>query len=432
MNPCDESNDYNCYNNYDGLGFDTKNDCLDEYNCGEPDITECPDNITEYREFNLESCGRKGWGQNNNDCWLDSAMYALFGTTDLSKKSSHTLNKINEVTPELGLALRNYLIGLERDDWDKGTIGGRFSRGDLCKQDWKNKITKLIIGYAETVFGNAAASANFQEVAGNYSNGDMSLLFKIFAHMDSENVEYFSTDNFDMVCSKPSDKDSYMEDIDIDDGVKKLKIKQRKFIKNILMKLSNEYIGKEYFFIDIRGLDISCNDMTRIVECYGLKDNSGNTYNLTSICYGKGIHYTASVKCNDRWYLYDNQSPNLVSQIDSKRIHDYSPFYDSEQLVLVFNKEIGKVKKEKKMSTKVRPTSPRVRRPTSPRVSRPTSPRVSRQASSQVSRQASSKVIRQASSKVSRQASSKVSRPTSPKVSKQARTQVSRRAQRRF
>jgi hypothetical protein len=380
MNPCDKSNDYNCYNKYDELGFDTVNDCLDEYNCSDSEITECPDNIKEYREFNLESCGRKGWSQNNDDCWLDSALYALFGTTELSKKSSHTLNKINELIPELGIALRNYLIGLEKDDWDKGIIGGGFSRGDLCKQHWKNQITKFIIRYGEDFLDNPAAGANFQEVAGNYSNGDMSLLFQVFAHMDSENVEYFSTDNFNMVCSKPNDRDSYMEDIDIDDGERKLKIKQRKFIKNILMKLSNKYIGKEYFFIDIRGLDMTCNDMTRIVECYGLKDNSGNTYNLTSICYGIGVHYTTSVKCDEKWYVYDNQSINLVSQIDSKKISDNSPFSGSEQLVLVFNKEIGKVKKEKK-SKKITQSSRPASRPASRTASRPASRTASRTAS---------------------------------------------------
>jgi len=255
--------------------------------------------------------------------------------------------------PELGLAIRNYLIGLEKDDWDKGIIGGRFNRSDLCKQNYKNKITKLIIKYAEDFLYNPAASANFQEIAGNYSNGDMSLIFQIFAAIDNENVQYFSTDYFNMVCSKPNDRDSYMEDIEIGNGEKTKKIKQRKFIKNILQKLSNSYIGKEYFFIDIRGLDLTCNDMTRIVECYGLKDNSGNTYNLTSICYGIGIHYTASVKCNEKWYLYNNQSDDLVSQIDSKKMHDKSPFSDSEHLILIFNKEPGKVKKEKsKKSTK--------------------------------------------------------------------------------
>lgn len=383
MNPCDKSNDYNCYNQYEDLGYDNEQECLDAFNCGEPEITECPDHIKEYREFNLESCGRKGWSQNNNDCWLDSALYALFGTTDLSKKSSRSLNKINELMPELGLAIRNYLIGLEKDDWDNGVIGGRFNRSELCKQNYKNQITKLIIKYAEDFFFNPEARANFQEVAGNYSNGDMSLIFRIFAAIDYENVVYFSTDDFNMVCSKPHDRDSYMEEIDNDEKTKK--IKQRKFIKNILKALSNDYIGKEYFFIDIRGLDMTCQDMTRIVECYGLKDNSGNTYNLTSICYGIGIHYTTSVKCDEKWYVYNNQSDDLVSQINSKKMHEISPFSDSEHLILIFNKEPGIVKKEKIKKMRAgrltsRSAGRRVGRKASRRVGRKTSMRVGRKA----------------------------------------------------
>jgi hypothetical protein len=83
---------------------------------------------------------------------------------------------------------------------------------------------------------------------------------------------------------------------------------------------------------------MTCRDMTRVVECNNLKDKSGSEYNLTSICRGQGIHYTASVRCNEKWYEYDNQLDYLV---DSTSVE--SPFSDSEHLVLIFNRYAGKV-----------------------------------------------------------------------------------------
>lgn len=338
MNPCDKKSDYNCYNHYIDLGFDDERGCLEEYKCDEPTVTECPDSISEYREFKLESCGRKGWSQNNSDCWLDSALYALFGTTDLSEKTSRTLNKIHAEIPALGLALRNYLIGLEKDGWDTGVLGARSSRGELCKQHWKNHIATLVIRYAEEFLDLPAASSLFQNVSGHFRNGDISLLFLLFAHVDSDHCTYFSTDQFRMVCSRPHDADSYMED----EGGER-KALQRKFIKHVVRRLSNETIGAEYFFVDIRGLDMTCRDMTRVVECYGLTEQSGRKYNLVGICHGKGIHYTASVLCNGKWYGYDNQ---LSHVIDSTTV-DF-PFSDSEHLVLLFNRYADQVKTERR------------------------------------------------------------------------------------
>ena len=59
------------------------------------EIINCKD--YNYTKFNLNACGTKGWIQKNkkdNDCWLDSALYYLFGSTNISKKSSDTLDKI--------------------------------------------------------------------------------------------------------------------------------------------------------------------------------------------------------------------------------------------------------------------------------------------------------------------------------------------------
>jgi hypothetical protein len=174
--------------------------------------------------------------------------FRALGTTDLSEKTSRTLNKINADIPELGLALRNYLVGLEKEDWDTGVLGVRASRSELCKQHWKNHITTLVIRYAEEIL-ELPASHFFENVSGNFSNGDhLSLVFRIFADIDSDHCSYFSNEDFNMVCYH----DSYMEETDTTDG-EKIKT-QRKFIKNILMRLSAEDIGKDFFFLDIRGL----------------------------------------------------------------------------------------------------------------------------------------------------------------------------------
>jgi hypothetical protein len=107
MNPCDKKSDYNCYNHYIDLGFDDERGCLEEYKCDEPTVTECPDSISEYREFKLESCGRKGWSQNNSDCWLDSALYLYSAQpTYLRKQVAH----LTKSTPKS-----------RRSDWPCGT-----------------------------------------------------------------------------------------------------------------------------------------------------------------------------------------------------------------------------------------------------------------------------------------------------------------------
>ena len=100
---CDKSSDYNCYNNWDD-GFDSQEECLTEYcdEMGNPlpnQQRECKYDLNakhsiDYNKYKLDKCLPSGWSQLSSDCWIDTALYALFGTKDITPIMSDILDKM--------------------------------------------------------------------------------------------------------------------------------------------------------------------------------------------------------------------------------------------------------------------------------------------------------------------------------------------------
>ena len=100
---CDkEAEGYNCWNSWELLGNTSLEECLDDNDCDKfvkvknSDL-ECPLELqtpTKYDKFVLKKCMPKGWAQHNADCWIDTALYSLFGNHDTSVIFSNILDSM--------------------------------------------------------------------------------------------------------------------------------------------------------------------------------------------------------------------------------------------------------------------------------------------------------------------------------------------------
>ena len=114
---------------YQDLGYDTYEECCADY----PEYCDTKEKkcsiMKDYKHFNINTCMPKGWPQKNDDCWLDSSLYAMFAPTDISNFFSNVLDKLHESKDkdenDIALNINNYLHGLNDPKW---------SDVDECKQ----------------------------------------------------------------------------------------------------------------------------------------------------------------------------------------------------------------------------------------------------------------------------------------------------------
>lgn len=133
-------------NDYESIGSSSKEECCEDYpsycEIGQKKL-ECP-TLHAYKHFNFSNCHPSGWNQQNNDCWLDSSLYALFGTKRLSDQVSFTLDAISNSESvherDFAINISNYLEGLNNLKWS----------GD-CNQLLKNNISNAIWGSCLTL-----------------------------------------------------------------------------------------------------------------------------------------------------------------------------------------------------------------------------------------------------------------------------------------
>ena len=129
-----------CQNYYLDLGFNTVEECCKEYpeNCSEKE-NKCSV-LLPYKSYKYVNCNPEGWKQLNNDCWIDSALYALFASSDTVEIFSKILDKLNDshddIEKQIAYYISNYLEGLNDSTW---------TEKEDCKTLCKKKIVELIL-----------------------------------------------------------------------------------------------------------------------------------------------------------------------------------------------------------------------------------------------------------------------------------------------
>lgn len=291
--------------------------------------------IKPYKSFTNTTCNPRGWKQSNNDCWLDSSLYAMFAPKDSCAYFSDKLDRLNESKDEheknIALYISNYLQGIDLIKWS--TMNQRTVEN--CKQKCKNEIVKhLLLWNASHHFPLGIGNADIQDSmfdtnrSDDIGNGPLHVLMKFFAEVNKESVHYVEPEplTINSVCQG---QPTPIHDI-------------------IDQQFRLERMHKQILIVSLNGIDrIKCFDQSTLQQL-----KTKQNYTLNSIVYGAGPHITSVTLCNNQYTEYDNQSDRMRTPVLDASTY----FTDAEQLIFVYVKNTsgGKTRKWNKKSKKTK------------------------------------------------------------------------------
>lgn len=288
-------------------------DCIQRFPCGPFPDCECDTNLTTYTKYIFPRCKPMSWEQRNNDCWLDSALYAIFANDTLAPIFSNVLDRMNDDEDEnvksIALNIINYLQGINNNKWS-----------DMCKSKYKKAIYESMTKYNSVkhlvpddiwpYLFNVSQMGHIGEGMA-YPLLQILSLFGDTNEIDFKNIE---SSNFNLKCKS-----------------------NKKLIRTSLedkIKHSNSKV----LIVSLDGINISmCGDDTRRAEVKEIKSGS-STWKLQSVVRGKGIHYTADTFCDKKWNYYNNMSNPTVSGIDPIEIQNVPTFAELENIIFIYTK----------------------------------------------------------------------------------------------
>ena len=330
------SNTYNCETNFNEIGSDSVEECCVDYPtyCNNNSLNEsklnCEKNIiyTEYKTFESNKWFLSGWTQVNDDCWLDSEVYAMFSNPSLNKYFYKILNSFNESSiqneKDIALHIRNYLYGIDDLNWS--------SKSSVCKQYFKNKITNSLIEWTKANKYSLDIGSDDETVStsfdkdkdNNICNGPLYILYKLFSLKNTSFIDYIqpSQDDMNYFCNGKTTTPMVF------------------LIEKILKDKTLPMI-----FLSLTTYNTSiCNDKSLLRNIINI-----HNYSLQSIVFGIGIHITALTLYQNQVVLYDNQDEIPTSILEDPSIH---LFKNSQQIMFTYLKKNtvtgGYFKKSKK------------------------------------------------------------------------------------
>jgi len=252
----------------------------------------------------------------SNDCWIDSAYYAMFAAPALRPVFAKVLELANSSKePALNSFAKysfNYLFGLEDPAWAQN-----------CKALCKENIGKSIIAYAKSLLKKGDTSLEIFILAANAGlfinaggNGNSSYIFQFISSF-APNIYYDrqSTNSFNTGCKT-----------NITSGSKRKPILN--FINDRFKAIGQ--VSSDVLIIPLTSIDpYSCQNVTRLTEI-----KQRGIWSLEAIIKGSSVHYTADVKCRDKWYKYNDQGLTTTSSLlDDK-------WTDQDSVLFIYKKNL--------------------------------------------------------------------------------------------
>lgn len=260
-------------------------------------------------------CPSFGWWQQSNDCWIDSAYYAMFVPNNLR---DWFLKFLNSCMSQKTNGLKNFSkYSLE---YLEGITNGDSPSFLLKKQSIKKNILLSIRESLSEITGSESAFIRsllrgYNTVAENprmnstgmmnsSGNGDVSIFFLFISKID-KNFRFFQRPDWT--------NNSGMRQKPIQNY-----IISRLSQKNIKDNISIVVIDASFYIPDTITIDpltqSLMNDNTLLSEISNI-----NNFSLEAVIRGNKYHFTVDFKCNDdNWYNYDNT--NEVRKLRIKKI----------------------------------------------------------------------------------------------------------------
>ena len=279
-------NNFNCRNNFKDFGYDTYEECCADYptKCDNVDSSAKCNSIREYSHFDIKTCMPTGWLQKNDDCWIDSTLYALFSPKGISNFFSNLLDMIhNSSEPDeklFALNINNYLHGINDIKWSDVD---NLNTENNCKQKIKNDITKYIISWEvrnKKMFNfnneNMFNLQFYKDRNGDVGRGPQTIIIKFLYELTKQYI-----DLYEIIGTQNT-------------------IKHNKRIKEVAEnKIKENSNNKKIKIISILANDIrdtKRNDTTQLKEIQHIRN-----YTLQSIIYGSGAHIKTLSLCNVKY-----------------------------------------------------------------------------------------------------------------------------------
>jgi hypothetical protein len=258
---------------------------------------------------NRITCPSPGWAQQQNDCWIDSAYYAMFVPSNLQDWFFTFLTNIGsspiEDLKNFSELSREYLQGINGNQ--------QFMEK---KQDIKKNILRSIRATCELINRELYDALNAQSsnrslfnttgAMNRRGNGDASLFFKFISIIEPRLLY--------------SDIPSWADLLERSNGNKVI----QKYIRDELRKqIANQNIdivaiNASYYIpksqLAMRPEILMCiNDDTVLGEILNIEN-----FSLEAVIRGNQLHYTIDFKCSDnKWYNYDNMKvQSRITDID--------------------------------------------------------------------------------------------------------------------
>jgi hypothetical protein len=255
------------------------------------------------------TCPSPGWAQQQNDCWIDSAYYAMFVPSNLQDWFFTFLTNIGsspiEDLKNFSELSREYLQGINGNQ--------QFMEK---KQDIKKNILRSIRATCELINPELYDALNAQSsnrslfnttgAMNRSGNGDASLFFKFISIIEPRLLY--------------SDIPSWADLLERSNGNKVI----QKYIRDELRKqIANQNIdivaiNASYYIPKSQSamrpeIRMCINDDTVLGEILNIEN-----FSLEAVIRGNQLHYTIDFKCSDnKWYNYDNMKvQSRITDID--------------------------------------------------------------------------------------------------------------------
>ena len=239
-----------------------------------------------YTSKTTSDCAPKGWPQGNDDCWLDSSLYAMFGSRGW-RTFSTLLDRMEESGGELTVLATQISNYLRR-------IDGSVLLDPNCKQQFKNSITLHYIKYflkhlqfddEESV--NVFCQYQFTVHNGDVGRGDQDVMFRLFQRVADLSavpcrfLDFLGYSREYRTLTNILDLHQYLFENETDAAV----------------------------ILNLKGITRVSSTSTDVMM--------RGKFSLVSCVTGNGPHVVARVKCHDSelWQLYDNMKLSTTNGV---------------------------------------------------------------------------------------------------------------------
>jgi hypothetical protein len=261
-------------------------------------------------------CPSPGWAQQRNDCWIDSAYYAMFVPSNLQNWFipffiGISVSEIEQLKNFSRLSL-DYLQGIDgNQDFLLRKQGLKKNilisiKNVLEEESRRNPQARSILEF----YNSVAISNNYNSTGlmNTRGYGDAFIFFQ-FISLINKKLRFFQRPSWTEVFTDLKQSNQSNQSKIIQNYIKRRLHQDSQRIDIVVIDAS--YSASQS--VIPREIELCMNDNTVLQEILDI-----NGFSLEAVIRGDNVHYRVDFRCSDnKWYNYDNdRRPNHIIEID--------------------------------------------------------------------------------------------------------------------